>query len=275
MPIHPTAAIDPSARVHESADIGPHAYVGAEAEIGEGCVLMHGVSIAPRTVIGAHTRLHYHAAIGGDPQYLGFDPSTDSRVRVGERCELRENATIHRGLKDGAETVVGDRVMIMNGGHVGHDCTVGNDVVIAACALLAGHVAVEERAFISGLVVVHQYCRIGKLAMLGGQAGVGQDVPPYTMVQGASGAGRLTGLNTVGMRRGGVGPEARTAIRSAFKTLFLSGLARGTALARIGEEWAGRDMPAELASFLDFMSVKSKRGFMGAFVAGREASGEE
>lgn len=267
MPIHPTAVVDSTAIVHESADIGPHVFVGAEAEIGEGCVLMNGVSIAPRTVVGARTRIHFGAAIGGDPQFIGFDPKTPSRVRIGADCELRELCTVHRGYKPGSETTVGNNVMIMTAGHVGHDCAIGNHVVIASNSLVAGHVVVDERAFISGLVVIHQFCRIGRLAMLGGQAGVGQDVPPFCTVQGASGTGRLTGLNVVGLRRAGIAAEARTALRHAFKEIFASGrtIKSGTALIR--GEWTGREMPAELEHFLSWIEVKSKRGYMGAFCA--------
>jgi len=254
--------------------------VGPYAEIGENCVLMNGATVLAKAVIGPRTRLHAHAVIGDDPQFLGFDPKTDSRVCVGSDCEIREHATVHRGLKDGAETVVGNHVMIMNSGHVGHDCHIADHVVIAACTLVAGHVEVAERAFISGLVVIHQHCRIGKMAMLGGQCGVGQDVPPFMTVQGGSGLGHLAGLNTVGLRRGGVSVESRMALKAAFRILYRSQSSLKTGIARVRSTWEDRPIPDELQQLLDFVSIPSKRGHMGGFnarlsqLAGDAGSGE-
>lgn len=275
MPIHPTAVVDPTAVVHPSAEIGPNAFIGAGAEVGEGCWLASGVWLAPRTIVGARTRVHANACLGGDPQFIGFDTKTPSRVRVGTDCELRELCTVHRGLKPDSETTIGNGVMIMTAAHVGHDCAIGNNVVIASNSLVAGHVSVEERAFISGLVVIHQYCRIGRLAMLGGQAGIGQDVPPFCTVQGASGAGRLTGLNVVGMRRAGVSAEARKALRAAFIAIFKSGRTIKSGSEFVRGEWAGREMPAELEHFLAWIGEKSKRGYMGGFCARPEGGEEE
>ena len=209
MAIHSSAIIDPSAVVHETAEIGPNVIIGPHAEIGEGCELMAGVVIGPRTRMGKRNRIHYHAVIGHEPQFVGFDRTLRTGVVMGDDNEIREFAQIHRAIHEGNDTLIGNSNFVMATGHIAHDCVVGNNVVLANNSALAGHVIVEDRVFISGLVAVHQFCRIGKGAMAGGHSGISRDVPPFMTVKG--GIGFLAGVNLIGLRRAGVNGPARLA----------------------------------------------------------------
>lgn len=267
MSIHPTAIIHPTARIDDSADIGPYVQVGAECEVGPGSELMLGAVLHARVRMGARNRVHPHAVLGGEPQFLGFDRTIRSGVVIGDDNEFREGSTVHRGLYPDSDTVIGHRNFVMVSAHVAHDCVLGNNITLVNYCGLSGHVHVEDRAFISGHVGVHQFARIGTLAMVGAMSGVSQDVPPYCTTRDA--IAFIVGLNVVGMRRAGVAPEARLAIRRAFKTMFRSGHALPRAIAEVREEWQGREMPKELAHFVDFCAAKSKRGIMSGFATAR------
>jgi UDP-N-acetylglucosamine acyltransferase len=195
--------------------------------------------------------------VGHDPQFLGFDPRTKSGTIIGDENHFREFCQIHRGLKDGTNTVVGNRNFFMATSHVAHDCLIGNDNVLANYAGLAGHVVVGDRCFISTLVGVHQFCRIGSLAMIGGRTGIPKDVPPYMMMKHY---GEVVGINVVGLRRAGVPLASRTALKHAYKRLFRTGMGLTEAIVAVRTEWAGKEMPAELQHLLEFCEVKSKRG---------------
>ncbi len=271
MAIHPSAVIHPTARVHENVEIGPNVVIEKECEVGEGNVLMAGVVLGPHTRLGKNNRVHYHVVLGGDPQFTGFNPATKSGTVIGDHNEFRECSTVNRAIPEGANTIIGSNCMLMINGHVAHDCVLGDNVVIANGTVLAGHVHIGDRAFISGLVAIHQFTRIGKMAMVGGQSGVTQDVPPFLTAQGGGGLSYLMGVNVVGMRRGGIGPEARLAIKSAFKKIFRSGMTATHGVEEVRAEWAGKEMPGDLAYFLDFCSEKSKRGLL----SGRRPAGLE
>lgn len=257
MPIHPTASIHPSARIHESAIIGPNVRIGEEAEIGPDCELMDGAVIGARVRMGAANRIHFHAVVGHEPQFVGFDRSIPSGVVMGDRNEVREFVSIHRAIHAGANTVLGDANYLMANSHVAHDCVLGNNVVMANSAALAGHVTVGDRAFISGHAGIHQWVRIGRLAMVGGMSGVGKDVPPFTVHRFVN---VLVGVNMIGLRRAGIGPDSRKAIYDAYKLLFRSGRALPGAVADLRAQWEGRAMPPELAEMLEFVGTKSRRG---------------
>lgn len=257
MSIHPTAIIDPSAEIDVSCEIGPHARIEANVHLGPNNRIMQGAVICRNTIAGEGNVFHYHSLVGGDPQFLGFDPETPSGTIIGNGNHFREFCQIHRGLKEGTNTVIGNENFFMATSHVAHDCAVGNNNVIANYAGLAGHVTVADRCFISTLVGVHQYCRIGSHAMIGGRTGIAKDVPPYVT---AKHYGEIVGLNTVGLRRAGFSGETRRALHRAYRELFRAGhpLPRGIEIVR--GEWEGREMPPELAHFLDFCAAKSKRG---------------
>ncbi|MCB2155426.1 acyl-ACP--UDP-N-acetylglucosamine O-acyltransferase [bacterium] len=262
MAIHPSAIIDSSAVIHESVEIGPNVIVDANVEIGEGTEIMAGTVIGPNTKIGKRNRIHYHTVIGHEPQFVGFDRTLNTGVIIGDDNEIREFAQIHRAIHEGNNTIIGNHNFMMATAHVAHDCHVGNHVVLASFSALAGHVVVEDRVFLSGMVAVHQFCRIGKGAMAGGHAGISKDVPPFMTVKG--GFGFLTGVNVIGLRRAGVSGQTRLAIRQAFRNIFRSGLSVPHALRAVCEEWEAKQepMPEELKYLVDFCSAPSKRGLM-------------
>ncbi|MFH1023452.1 MAG: acyl-ACP--UDP-N-acetylglucosamine O-acyltransferase [Planctomycetota bacterium] len=260
MNIHPTALVDPAADIAPDASIGPWTRIEAGARIGARTRVGPQVQVFSGAIIGEDNDIHTGALLGAPPQDLSYK-NQPTGVRIGHRNTIREYATIHRSAKEGAVTTIGDDNFIMGLSHVAHDCRIGNRVVLANGALLAGHVEVADRAFISGNVVIHQFVRIGTLAMIAGLVRVGKDVPPYTIIEGDS---VVKGLNVVGIRRAGFSPEQRDRIKQAYKTLFLSGRNVTQALADL----APLDMNDEIRTLTDFIR-NSKRGIC------RHAGGEE
>jgi len=254
MNIHPTAVIDPGARLGKNVTVGPCAVIEAEVDIGDGCTIGPHATILRHTALGEGCRVHAGAVLGDWPQDLSFKGET-TYVRIGKGVTLREFVTVHRGTKAGTATEVGDNCFLMANAHIGHNCQVGPGVIIANGALLGGHVEVGERAFLSGHVVVHQFVRIGRLAMVGGAAGLGKDVPPFCMVGGME-RNRVAGMNIIGMRRAGLTPDQRKAVKAAFGSLFLSGLNVSQAVEQIKSEAAPGSAAAEFAAFIE----QSKRG---------------
>ncbi|MEQ8820205.1 MAG: acyl-ACP--UDP-N-acetylglucosamine O-acyltransferase [Sumerlaeia bacterium] len=268
MPIHPTASIHPSAQIADDAEIGANVIVKEECVIGPGCEIMAGAVIGPRTRMGAGNRVHYYAVIGHEPQFIGFDPSTPSGTRIGDRNEFREHSFIHRGLKPGQDTVIGNECYIMGHGHIAHDCIIGNNVVIASFCAVAGHVEVGDRAFLSGNVAIHQFARIGRMAMVGGMTGVSQDIPPFCIAKES--LARIYGLNVVGLRRGGVDQAARKGLQRAFRACLRTSHSPAKGAAAFRAEWGGEPLPGVVEEFLTFCETKSKRGITSAV---RETAG--
>ncbi len=231
--------IDPTARVHADAMvsagvvIGPYAVIGPRVELGKGVVVGSHTVIERNTKVGALTRIGPHAVIGGDPQDIKYR-GQESFLKIGQRCRIREFVTINRGSHEGSTTVVGDDCLLMAYVHIAHDCQVGEGVIMANNATLAGHCVVEDRAVIGGMAVAHQFVRIGELAMVGGTSGLMQDVPPYMLAFGKAPA-RIVSVNNVGLRRNGVSRSDRQLIRTAFRILFLEGHSVSEALRLIEE----------------------------------------
>jgi UDP-N-acetylglucosamine acyltransferase len=216
--IHPTAIIDPGAMLADTVSIGPYCIVGPQAELGDDVELVSHVVIAGVTRIGARTRIFPFASIGGEPQDKKFRGEISSLV-IGADNVIREYVTMNTGTEGGGMvTIVGDRGLFMAGSHVAHDCRVGDDVILANNATLAGHVVVGDFAFLAGLSAVHQFCRIGQHAFVGGMTGVERDVIPYGMVVGDR--ARLVGLNLRGLQRRGFAKEDIQALRAAYRMLF-------------------------------------------------------
>ncbi|MCF7854732.1 MAG: acyl-ACP--UDP-N-acetylglucosamine O-acyltransferase [Candidatus Pacebacteria bacterium] len=243
--IHPTAVIASGAVVGKDVEIGPYTIVGEHVEIGDGCRIGPHCTLTGHTSIGARTKIHSGAVVGDEPQDYHYKGEV-SYTRIGTDCTIREYATIHRGSDAESETVIGDNVMIMGLAHVAHNCRIGNRVTVANLTLLAGHVDVEDSAFISGGVLVHQFTRIGTLAMLGGGSVVTQDIPPYCMHPRDA----INGPNSVGLKRAGKTPEVRSAIREAIKLYFFSGLNRGDALDKIAAEFSGQPDVEHFVAFI-------------------------
>jgi UDP-N-acetylglucosamine acyltransferase len=250
--IHPTAIIHPQAKLGPGVHIGPYAVIDQDVELGAGCIVGPQVYLTGVTKIGTGNKFHAGSVIGDAPQDLKYK-DVPTRLRIGDHNVFREHTTVHRSTKVDEETVVGSNNFIMGGAHIAHNCKVGNYVIIANGSLLAGHVEVQDRAFISGNCVVHQFCRVGTLAMMQGGAAVSQDVPPFTMCH--NGLNLMVGLNTVGLRRANIPPEERLELRRLYKFLFRSGKNLRPALAEAKPKFTS---PAAKV-FLDFIA-QAKRG---------------
>lgn len=251
--IDSTAHVHPGARLGAGVRVGPGAVIGEHAEIGDECEIRAHAVVAGWTRMGARNQIGYGAVIGAEPQDLSFAPETVSWVEIGDGNVIREHATIHRGTKPDSGTRVGSGCYFMAGAHVGHNCVVGDHVILANNVLLGGYVEVGDRAFLSGNAVVHQFCRVGRLGLLRGLGGISKDIPPF-MIGGAINS--LMGLNTVGLRRAGFSPEARMRLKRLFHDLFRSGRNLSDAMAAV--EATGEAAP-EVAEVLAFVRA-AKRG---------------
>jgi len=216
--IHPTALIEPGAELAASAKVGPFCHVGRHVQLGENVELISHVVVAGRTSIGDGTRIFPFASIGHQPQDLKYK-GEESRLIIGRNNVIREQVTMNPGTEGGGMvTKIGDSCLFMVGVHVAHDCLIGNEVIMANNATLAGHVKVGDFAVFGGLSAAHQFVRVGAYAMVGGVTGVERDVIPYGSVVGDR--ARLSGLNIIGMQRRGFSREEIQGLRSAYQALF-------------------------------------------------------
>jgi UDP-N-acetylglucosamine acyltransferase len=254
--IDPSAIIAPTARIHQDAVVGPGARVGEfcvveqDVVLGAGCVLEPYVFVKRWTTLGDNNEISAGTVLGTDPLDKNFKGAR-SYLRIGNGNKVREHYTISRGTQPESATTLGDDNYIMTSGHIAHNCTIGNNVVIASCALIAGYVEVEDQAFISGGVVVHQFSKIGRLAMIGGNTRVNLDVPPFFLYSGFNVA--PVGLNIVGLRRAGFTATRVARLKRAYQLLYRRGLKLDDAVAQI--EALGEDAK-QLADFIN----RSKRG---------------
>jgi UDP-N-acetylglucosamine acyltransferase len=215
------AVVSPDARLGIGVKVGAFATIEGDVELGDFCSVASGVVIKSGVKAGCHNEFGEHTVIGGAPQHAAR-PQQIGRVLIGDHNVFREYVTIHRALKPDAATSVGNQNYVMASGHFGHDAVVGSNCIFANGAMLGGHVTVEDRAFVSGAVAVHQFCRIGRLAMVGGHARVVQDVPPYMLIDGQTGC--IVGLNVVGLRRSGHSAEDVSDLKAAYRTIYRRGL---------------------------------------------------
>jgi UDP-N-acetylglucosamine acyltransferase len=255
--IHPTAIVEPGASVAPSVKIGPYCVVGPKAELGENVELFSHVVVTGRTSVGEGTRIFPFASIGHQPQDLKYK-GEDSRLIIGRNNIIREQVTMNPGTSGGGMvTKVGDGCLFMVGAHVAHDCILGDHVIMANNATLAGHVRIEDYAMFGGLSAVHQFVRIGRHAMVGGVTGVERDVIPYCSVLGDR--ARLSGLNIIGMQRRGFSREEIQAVRTAYQMLFQSD-AGGTFAERLDAVAQRFGDVRPVREVLDFIEVDSPRG---------------
>jgi UDP-N-acetylglucosamine acyltransferase len=234
MSIHPLALVSPKAVLGANVAIGPFSIVEDDVTIGDGCVLESHVIVKCGTELGNNNHVFEGAVLGGVAQHV-CAPTYAGRVVIGSENTIRENATIHRAMQADHATIVGDRCLLMTNAHVAHDCRIGDSVIITTNAMLAGHVSVGDRAFISGAVGVHQFCRIGTLAMVGGQAHIVKDVPPFVTIDGQSSF--VVGLNQVGLRRAGYGQAEVARLKTAYRVIYRSGLIWTEILDRLRREF--------------------------------------
>jgi UDP-N-acetylglucosamine acyltransferase len=249
--IHPTAIIEPG------------------AQLGADCEIQAYVVVTKHAVLGDRVVVHPFAVVGGDPQYLKFDRTTLSVVRVGAGTVLREYVTVNRSIHAGQATVVGENCFLMSGAHVAHDCAVGHDVVLANNALLAGHVSVGDFSFIGGGAAIHQFTRIGEGVMLGGLSRITRDLAPFTIVAERD---EVSGLNLVGLKRRGFSRDVIRELKEAFRTVYAQPgnirdlAARALASVRFGT--------AEARRFLEFFAAGKRSFARPGRSGGAEESGE-
>ena len=251
MSIDKRAIVSEKAKIGRDVEIGPFAIIEEGVELGRRVKVWPHAHVCSGSTIGEETQIHMGAVVGHVPQDLTFE-NKRSFLNIGKRNVIREYATIHRGTKEDSATVIGDDCYLMAVSHIGHNCQIGNKVIIANCALLAGHVTVGDMSFISGNVVVHQFCRIGELSIIGGFTGINKDVPPYMLVRGPS---VVRGVNLIGLRRAKLPKETINNIREAFKLLYQSDLNTAQAIDRIKKLGASK----ELGHLVEFIQG-SKRG---------------
>jgi UDP-N-acetylglucosamine acyltransferase len=249
--IHPTALIHPDAKLDASVEVGPYAIIHANVTLGPDCVVGPHVVITGVTDIGARNRFHAGCVIGDAPQDLKYRDEP-TRLSIGDDNVFREHVTIHRSTKPADQTIVGSNNFIMANAHIGHNSEVGNHVIIANGALLAGHVVVQDRVFISGNCLIHQFTRIGTLAMMQGGAGVSKDLPPFTIAMQQN---EICGLNVVGLRRAGISSEERLELRRLYQSIFRSGQNLRQAISQAGAD--AKSAPA--IAFVRFLA-EAKRG---------------
>jgi len=239
MPVDPSASVAPTARIHSAARIWPQVKIGEfaiveeDVEIGAYCRIEPYVYVKRWTTLGERNEISAGTVLGTDPLDKHFTGER-SYLRIGNDNIIREHYTISRGTQPESVTEIGDGNYIMTAGHIAHNCRIGNQTVIASCALVAGHVDVEDQAFISGGVVIHQFSKIGRLAMIGGNSRVNLDVPPFFLYTDFN--VRPKGLNLVGLKRAGFSEDEIAALKTAYKILYRSGLKLKNALARIASE---------------------------------------
>lgn len=252
--IHKTAIISPKAEIESDVYIGPYCIIGDNVKIGKGTQLISHVHIEGKTEIGENCQIYPFTTIGFPPQDLKYK-GEPTGVKIGNNNIIREYVTIHRASVSGdGWTTVGDNNFIMAYVHIAHDCKIGNSVILANLATLAGHVIVEDYVFIGGMVAIHQFTRIGAYAMVGGFSGVGQDIPPFTMASGAR--AKLYGLNTVGLKRRAFSEETINTLKKAYKILFRDKLSLKEAIEKINQELP--DIP-EIRHLIEFIEA-NKRG---------------
>jgi UDP-N-acetylglucosamine acyltransferase len=230
--IHATAIIHPKSQIGANCDIGPYCIIGEDVILGDGCRLHSHVVIDGHTKLGKRNEIFPFATIGLKTQDLKWKGGV-TRTELGDDNTIRENVTIHSATGDGEVTKIGSQNNILANSHIGHNVTLGNRVIISMAAL-AGHVIVEDGALVGGLAAVHQFCRIGKLAIIGGCSKVVQDVPPFMMADGNPAETRT--INKVGLERNGVSEEAQAALKLAYKILFREGLTISNALVKMEKE---------------------------------------
>lgn len=265
--IHPTAVVEDGAKLGAEVRIGPYCHVGPQVELGDGVTLVSHVVVAGITVVGNGTRIYPFASIGHAPQDLKYR-GEPSRLEVGRNNVIREGVTMNPGTEGGGMlTRVGDGGLFMAGAHVAHDCLLGNNVIMANNATLAGHIEVGDFAFVGGLAAVHQFCRIGPHAMIGGMSGVEQDIIPYGMVIGNR--AHLTGLNLVGLKRRGFERDDINKLRAAYDQLFSGDGRLSERLEDVSARYTDTQLVQEVITFI---RNASKRGICQPQADGKAAA---
>ena len=253
--VHKTAVIHPGVQLSSGVTVGPYSVIEGGVTLGDNVRVGSHCVITGQTTIGRNCKIYTGAVIGSAPQDKKHSADDNVFLNIGENNTIREYVTINPGtVEGGSKTVLGDNNLIMAYAHIAHDCIIGNKCVMANAATLGGHVILEDGAMIGGLSAVHQYVRLGRLAIVGGCSKVVQDVPPFSMCDGHP--AKVMNTNVVGLRRAEIPPESIRQLKRAFKLLFHSGLSKITALQKIGTEIE----PCPEVEHLIFFVKTSERG---------------
>lgn len=260
--IHPTSVVMDGAVLGEGVEIGPLCYVGPNVKIGAGTRLIAQCNVDGYTTLGENNVLHPFAAIGQPAQDHAVEAGAATYVEIGDRNVFRESTTVHSGTKPGTTTVIGSDCLFMATSHVAHNCKVGNHVIYVNGAVTGGYAEVQDNAILSGLVAIHQFCRVGRLAIVSGLSAYSKDVPPFMMAEGRNGGVKM--INKVGLQRAGMDSETINVIKHLFRIYFRGTLAPSKALEQIKNELP--QIP-EVLEFINFCE-NSPRGVVGGKVAG-------
>ena len=249
--IHPTAIVSSKAILDPTVEVGAYSIIEEGVVLGKGCIVGPYVHLIGILIAGVNNQFHTGCVIGDKPQDIKYK-GEPTRIIIGDNNIFREHFTAHRSNKVGEDTVIGSNNFMMAHSHIGHNAVVGNNVIIANGALIAGHVVVSDRAFISGNCLVHQFVRVGELAIMQGGSAISKDLPPFTVARGDNG---ICGLNTVGLRRAGFTPEQRIELKKLYRLLFRSNLPLREAV-----EKGRTEFHSDIAKkMLDFIAT-TKRG---------------
>jgi len=245
--IHPTAVVHPNAQLGADCEVGPYCVLGEHVRLGNGCRLHSHVVIDGHTTLGQGNEIFPFASIGLKTQDLKWKGGI-ARTQIGDANTFREFVTIHSATAEGDATTLGSHNTLLAYCHVAHDCRLGDRIIMSNVATLAGHVTVEDHAVIGGLAAVHQFCRIGKMAIIGGCSKVIQDVPPFMLADGNP--AKTHTVNKVGLERNGLSAEAQAALKQAYRILFREGFTIPNALTRIEQELPPLPEIAHLVQFV-------------------------
>ena len=245
------AMVSPMAKIGQNVKIGPFCVVEPDVTIHDGCILESFSIVKSGTTLGPDNHVFEGTVLGGLPQHVHV-PERPGRLVIGAGNTIREYVTVHRALEEDAETIIGDNNLVMAYVHIAHDCRVGSNTIFTNAAALAGHVTVEDRAYVSGGVGVHQFCRIGTLSMVGGHARITKDIPPFVTIDGQTSL--VVGLNVIGLRRAGFSSEQLQQLKDAYRVIYRSGLAWNDVLKELQAKFV--DGPA--ARFHQFLSTTTR-----------------
>lgn len=251
--IHPTACVDPKAQLGVDVEIGPFAIIEANCILGDRTKVYPHAHLMGNTEMGEDNVIFSGAAIGFPAQVVGLN-LPHAKLKIGSRNTFREYVTVHTAMSEEGCTVIGNECYFMGLSHIAHDCKLENNVILANGALLAGHVTVGSRAFLSGNACVHQYCRVGQLAMIAGGARIPQDIPPYTMIEGSP--GRIRGINRVGLRRAGISIQEQTELKQLLRSIYWSDVSK-TVTEKLAE-LESKPLGKCARQFLDFYKGSSR-----------------
>ena len=260
--IHPSSVVCDGAILAEDVEIGPLCYVGPHVKIGSGTRLISHCNVDGYTTLGCNNVLHPFAALGQPAQDHAVIPGEATYLEIGDDNIFREHCAIHTGTAPGSATRIGSRNMFMNSAHVGHNGQIGNDVIYVSGSVTGGYAEIQDRAILSGLVAIHQFCRVGRLAIVSGCSAFSKDVPPFMMAEGRNGGVKM--INKIGLQRAGFSSEAINLVKQIYRIYYREDLIPSLALAKIKAELPPTP---EVLEFIKFCE-ESKRGVVSAKVAG-------